>query len=148
MISQKTIWTGRVISGAMIAFMLFDAAMHMTRIDPVVQAFAKLGFPMNLAIPLAVVELTCTLLYLYPRTAVLGAILLTGYLGGAVSMHLRVGSSLFGETLFPVYIGILLWLGLYLREPLLHALAPLTETEGSREISEFAPHGAAAPQHR
>jgi hypothetical protein len=113
--SSKQLWAGRIISGLMVAFLVMDGVTHLTKIAPVLQAFDRLGFPISLAVLLGVLELVCTAIYIYPATSVLGAILLTGYLGGAVAMHLRVGSSLFGEMLFPVYIGILLWLGLYLR---------------------------------
>lgn len=107
--SKKMIWTGRVMSGLMIAFLLMDGVMHLTKIAPVVEASNRIGVPMSLAVPLGLVELICVLAYAYPRTSILGAILLTGYLGGAVAIHLRAGSPLFGETLFPVYVGILLW---------------------------------------
>ncbi len=129
---RKMIWTGRGISGLMIAFLLFDSMIHMAKIAVVVEAFARLGWPIDLAIPLGIVELVCIALYLYPRTSILGAILLTGYLGGAVVTHLRVGSSLFGETLFPVYVGVLLWGGLYLREPRLRALMPFWRASAER----------------
>ena len=129
---RKMIWTGRGISGLMIAFLLFDSIIHMAKIAVVVEAFARLGWPIDLAIPLGIVELVCIALYLYPRTSILGAILLTGYLGGAVVTHLRVGSSLFGETLFPVYLGVLLWGGLYLRESRLRALMPFWRASEER----------------
>ncbi len=131
--SQKMIWTGRIVSGLMAAFLSFDGVMHLTTIAPVVQAFAQLGLPLQLGITLGILELACVAIYVYPRTSVLGAILLTGYLGGAVAMHLRIGSSLFGETLFPVYVGVLVWGGLYLREPRLRALIPVTKTSAHGE---------------
>src|SRR5579862_2639403 len=108
-VSNIMLWAGRIISGVMSAFLLFDSAMHLTKIAPVVEAFERIGFPMRLALGLGIVELVCVVIYLCPPTSVLGAILLTGYLGGAVAIHLRVGSPLFGETLFPVYVGVLLW---------------------------------------
>ncbi|HEV3331895.1 MAG TPA: DoxX family protein [Bryobacteraceae bacterium] len=113
--SSKHLWAGRIISGLMVAFLVMDGVTHLMKIAPVVQAFDRLGFPISLAVALGVLELVCTVIYIYPATSALGAILLTGYLGGAVAMHLRVGSSLFGEMLLPVYIGVLLWVGLYLR---------------------------------
>ena len=131
--SKKMIWTGRVMSGLMIAFLLMDGVMHLTRIAPVVEASNRIGFPLSLAVPLGIVELMCLLAYAYPRTSILGAILLTGYLGGAVAIHLRAGSPLFGETLFPVYVGVLLWGGLYLREPRLRALIPFAKDTVRRE---------------
>ena len=130
--SSKMIWSGRILSGLMVAFLLSDAIMHLTKIAPVVEAFARLGFPIDLAVTLGILELACLALHVYPRTSVLGAILLTGYLGGAVAIHLRAGSPLFSEALFPVYVGILLWGGLYLREPRLHALIPIArESSGA-----------------
>jgi hypothetical protein len=124
-VSSKTLWAGRIISGLMIAFLVMDAVTHILKIAPVVEAFERLGFPIGLAIGLGILELMCTVIYLYPRSSVLGAILLTGYLGGAVAMHLRVGSPLFGEMLFPVYVGVLLWLGLYWRGVRLEGSAAL-----------------------
>jgi hypothetical protein len=112
----------------MVAFLLMDATIHLMKIQAVVEAFARLGWPIGLAVPLGIVELVCIAAYIFPRTSILGAILLTGYLGGAVVTHLRVGSSLFGEMLFPVYIGILVWGGLYLREPRLRAFLPIAKT--------------------
>ena len=131
--SKKMIWTGRILSGLMVAFLLFDATIHLMKIGMVVQAFAQLGWPIGMAGVLGVIELVCIALYVVPRTNILGAILLTGYLGGAVVTHLRVGSSLFGEMLFPVYVGILLWGGLYGREPRLRALIPFAKTTARRE---------------
>lgn len=88
---------------------------------PVVEAFQHLGIPPGLAVPLGIVELVCIAIYVFPRTSVLGAVLLTGYLGGAVASHLRVGDPVF-STVFPVLIGVLLWGGLYLRDPRLRIL--------------------------
>lgn len=130
-VSNKELWAGRVISGLVIAFMLFDAVIHLAKIAPVVKAFQDLGWPISLAVPLGIIELLCVVIYAFPRTSALGAILLTGYLGGAVVAQLRVGSPLFGETLFPVYIGILVWAGLYLREPRLRRFIPVVTTSSS-----------------
>lgn len=130
--SKKMIWAGRILSGIVILFMVMDGVLHMTKVPPVVDAFARLGWPIGLAVTLAIVELVCTAFYAYPRTTILGAILLTGYLGGAVATHLRVGSSLFGETLFPVYIGILMWGGLYGREARLRAIIPFSKSMAAR----------------
>ena len=85
----------------------------------------KLGYPETVIVPLGIILLTCTILYVIPRTSVLGAILLTGYLGGAVATHVRVGDPLFTHVLFPVYLGVLIWGGLYLRDDRLPALIPL-----------------------
>jgi hypothetical protein len=123
--SKKSLWAGRIASGLVVAFLLFDAVIHLMKPAPVVEAFAKLGFPLRLAVPLGIIELVCILLYVVPRTSILGAILLTGYLGGAIAIQLPTGNSLFGEVLFPVYIGVILWGGIYLRDERLRALIPL-----------------------
>ncbi len=138
-VSNGSLWTGRIISGVMVAFLLLDAALHLAKVAPVVEAFARLGWPMSLSATLGILELVCVALYVLPRTSVLGAIVLTGYLGGAVATHLRVGSSLFGETLFPVYVGILVWGGLYLREPRLHALMPIVRSTTLRQEDRKLP---------
>jgi hypothetical protein len=92
---------------------------------PVVEAFAHLGLPLSISVTLGIILLLSTVLYAIPATSVLGAVLLTGYLGGAVATHLRVGDPLFSHVLVPTYLGIVLWLGLYLREERLRALIPL-----------------------
>jgi|HubBroStandDraft_4_1064222.scaffolds.fasta_scaffold631751_1 hypothetical protein len=123
-LSKKTLWTGRIVSGLVTAFLLFDAIIHLMKPAPVVEAFAKLGFPIRLAVPLGIVELVCVLLYVIPRASVLGAILLTGYLGGAIAIQLPTGNPFFGEVLFPVYVGVFLWGGIYLRDERLRTLLP------------------------
>ena len=123
-LSKKSVGAGRIISGLVAAFMIFDGVIHIMKPAPVVEGFAKLNFPLRFAIPLAIVELLSLLLYVIPRTSILGAILLTGYYGGAVAIQLPTGNSLFGEILFPVYFGILLWGGIYLRDERLQALIP------------------------
>lgn len=122
--SKKMLWAGRIISGLVVLFMLLDSVSHLLKPKQVVDAFVRIGFPLSLSVPLGIISLVCVLLYAIPRTSILGAILLTGYLGGAVVTHLRAGSSLFGETLFPVYFGILVWGGLYGRDARLRALIP------------------------
>jgi hypothetical protein len=118
-------WTGFVITGLITLFMLLDAAMKFFVPKPVVDAFARTGWPIDLSVTLGVILLTSTVLYLIPRTAILGAILLTGYLGGAVATNLRLHNPWFSHTLFPVYFGILLWGALWLREPRVAELIPL-----------------------
>ena len=122
--SKKSVWAGRIISGFITAFLIFDAVIHLMKPAPVVEAFAKLNFPLRFAVPLGIVELICILLYVIPSTSILGAILLTGYLGGAVAIQLPTGNPFFGEILFPVYIGVFLWGGIYLRDARLRALVP------------------------
>jgi hypothetical protein len=117
---------GRVLSGLMIAFLLVDAAMKLLALPVVLETGAPLGFAgVTMARGLGALLLACTLLYAAPQTAVLGAILLTAYLGGAVATHVRVGDPLFTHILFGVYLGVLLWLGLYLRDETLRRLVPL-----------------------
>jgi hypothetical protein len=123
--SNRSLWTGRVLSGLVAAFMAFDAVIHLLRPVPVVVAFAKLGYPLRLAVTLGIIELVCVFLYVTPRTSILGAILLSGYLGGAIATQLPTSNSLFGEILFPVYVGVVVWGGIYLRDDRLRALLPL-----------------------
>jgi hypothetical protein len=115
--SNKAIWTGRAFSTLVILFMLMDAAMKFAKPPSVMKGVVELGFPESTLTWLAIALLASTILYAIPRTAVLGAILLTGYLGGAVAANLRVGHSLFAETLSPVYFAIIVWAGLGLRNP-------------------------------
>jgi hypothetical protein len=112
---KKLLWTGRILSTLAVLFMLFDSAGHIVKPAPVVQAFAQLGIPLHLAVTLGVIQLICIILYVIPQTAVLGAVLVTGYLGGAVAIHMRAGNPLF-ECIFPILIGILFWAGLLLRD--------------------------------
>jgi len=119
-------WIGYGLSGLVILFMLFDGGIKLVPLDVVITTTAELGYPpsVGLARGLGILALVCTALYAYPRTSVLGAILLTGYLGGTVATHLRAGSPVFSHMLFGVYIGIMLWAGLYLRDDRLRALFP------------------------
>jgi hypothetical protein len=119
------LWGGRIMSGLPALFLLADAIFKFIKPAPVVEGTIKLGYAESAITPIGAVLLVCTLLYLIPRTSILGAILLTGYLGGAVATHVRVGDPLFTHILFPVYFGILLWGGLYLRDPRLRALISL-----------------------
>lgn len=109
------LWTGRVLSTLSVLFLLFDAAGKFMMPAQVVQACQRLGFPVNLSPTLGVLLTVSTLLYAIPRTAVLGAVLLTGYLGGAIAIQMRAGSPLF-ETVFPVLFGMVVWAGIYLRD--------------------------------
>jgi hypothetical protein len=106
---------------------LFDTAIKLVKIPPVVEAMAHLGYPEGLARGIGLLQLACLVVYLIPRTAVLGAILLTGFLGGAIASHLRVGDPLFSHTLFPIYLAVPLWLGLYLGDARVRALVPTRE---------------------
>jgi len=117
--------TGYALSGVVALFLLSDAIMKLMQIPIVLETTARLGWPVGSVVPLGIVLLLATGLYVVPRTSLLGAILLTGYLGGAVATHLRLQSPLFSHTLFGVYLGIAAWAGLYLRDPRLRALLPL-----------------------
>jgi hypothetical protein len=116
---------GYVMSGLFIAFMLLDGGMKLVPLDVVIQATVGLGYPPELARPLGVIGLLCTMLYAVPRTSVLGAILVTGYMGATAATHLRVGHPLFTHILFGVYLAIIAWGGLFLRDPRLRELLPL-----------------------
>jgi hypothetical protein len=115
------LWTGRILTAIGAVFMVMDAVMHMLKPAPVVEAFNHLGYGLNTAVPLGVTVLICTTLYAVPRTSFFGALLLTGYLGGAVASHLRVGDPVFNMC-FPAIIATLLWAGLYLRDARLQAV--------------------------
>jgi hypothetical protein len=119
-LSKTRLWTGRVLSGLPIAFLLLDAVMKLVKPSVVVEGTTQLGYPESVIFGLGILLLTCTLLYAVPRTSILGAILLTGYLGGAVATHVR--NPLFSHILFPVYLGMMIWGGIFLRENRLRAL--------------------------
>jgi hypothetical protein len=123
--AKRRVWAGRILSGLVVLFLIPDAVVKFFRPAPVVDAFAHLGWPLSNANTLGVLLLACTALYAIPRTSTLGAIFLTGYLGGAVATHFRVGDPLFSHVLFPTYLGVLLWLGLYLRDERLRPLLPV-----------------------
>ena len=113
--------TGRVLSGIAIAFLTFDAVIKLFMIEPVRKGTMELGYPVEIAFTLGVLLLASVIIHAIPRATVLGALLLTGYLGGAVATHVRVGNPLFSHTLFPVYVAILIWAGLVLRNPRVRA---------------------------
>lgn len=113
--SKGRLWAGWILSGLAGAFLLLDGVMKLIKPAPVVAAFAQTGWPEDLCTTLGIILSICTVIYLVPRTAALGAILLTGYLGGAVATNLRLHNPLFSHTLFPIYLGIMIWGGLLLR---------------------------------
>ncbi len=123
-VSKTSLWGGRVISGLIVLFLLFDSITKIVKEHHVLEAFAQLGYPVHLAHVIGIILLVCIVAYIIPRTAILGAILLTGYLGGATEVNLRAGNPIF-ETLFPVIFGVLIWLGLYLRDRHLRDFIPL-----------------------
>jgi DoxX-like protein len=122
---RARLWTGRVLTALVTAFLLFDVTLKLLHPPMVVEGTAKLGYPESSILVTGVLLLGCLILYSIPPTAALGAVLLTGYLGGAVATHLRVGDPLPSHVLFPVYVGVLLWAGLVLRRPSLAALLGL-----------------------
>src|SRR6266403_3321127 len=125
-VSKKGLWAGRIMSALVILFLAFDVVFKFVTPapPPVVEAMAHLGWSLSLAPVLGIILFVSTALYVIPISSVLGAILLTGYLGGAIATHLRVGDPLFSHVLFPTYMGVLLWGGLYLRDNRLRALIP------------------------
>jgi len=122
-ISKGALWAGRIISALVVLFMLFDSITKILRTQQVIDATVRIGFPVSTIVGIGVTLLISTILYVIPQTSILGAILLTGYLGGATAANVRA-SPLF-NTVFPILFGILAWLGLYLREGRLRALLPL-----------------------
>ena len=126
--SKARIWTGRILFGFSVVFLLFDGVTKLMLIKPVTDAMPPLGYPVSLARPIGTILLVCLAFYVIPRTAVFGAILLTGFLGGAVATNFRVGNPLFSHDLFPIYIALMVWGGLYLRDAQLRALIPFRGT--------------------
>lgn len=119
----KMWWTGFAMSSVVVLFLLLDAGMKLAAVRPVLEAGQQIGFPgVTMARSLGALLLVCTLLHVYPRTSLLGAILLTGFLGGAVATHVRLGNPLLTHGLFGVYVGVLLWGGLVLRDERVKAL--------------------------
>lgn len=129
--ARERIWTGRILTGIAGLFMLFDATIHFLRPEVVVKSFAWLGYPLSVAVPIAIIEFICVVLYLIPRTSIFGGILLTGYLGGAIAAQLRIQAPLFSTLLFPIYVALFVWGGLYLRDPLVRSIIP---TRRSQEV--------------
>ena len=122
-VSKKMLWAGCIISVLPVLMLLFSGVMKLMKPPSVVEGFVRLGYPEGLALGIGVVELACAALYVIPRTSVLGAILLTGYLGGATATHVRIGEPFFA----PIVLGVLVWGGLFLRDARLRALLPLRD---------------------
>ena len=116
------VWTGRILSGLAVAFLLFDVTGKLARVAPVIEGTVKLGYPESAVVPIGLMLLVGVVLYVIPQTAVLGAVYLAAYLGGAVATHYRIGNPLATHTLFPVYVAVFLWGGLALRESRLLSL--------------------------
>ncbi|MDQ6611524.1 MAG: DoxX family protein [Gemmatimonadota bacterium] len=124
--TSKSVWAGRIITGIALAFMTFDVAVKLGRMKEAMEGTVQLGFSPGMVLPLGLIQLVCLVLYVIPRTAPLGATLLTAYLGGAVAIHVRLGNPLFTHVLSPVYVAIFLWGGLYLRDARVRAaLGPM-----------------------
>ena len=124
-VTSRTRLTGRILSGLAVAFLSFDAAMKLLQLSAAVQGTTELGYPARVVLPLGLLQLILLVIYCVPRTSVLGAILWTGYLGGAIATHVRLSNPLFTHVLFPVYVAALLWGGLWLRNAALRVLLPL-----------------------
>ena len=125
-VSKPALWTGRILSGLVIAFLMLDGAIKLVPWPVVTDTMDKMGYGSSetLARSLGVITIACTAMYAIPSTSILGAILLTGYLGGAMASHLRIGSPLFSHTLFGLYLGVMVWAGLWLRDRNLRTLIP------------------------
>ena len=125
-VSKPALWTGRVLSGFVTLFLLLDGGMKLVPLSIVTETMDKIGYGSSesLARSLGAITLVCTILYAIPPTSILGAILLTGYLGGAMASHLRIGSPLFSHTLFGLYLGLMVWGSLWLRDRSLRSLIP------------------------
>jgi hypothetical protein len=125
-VSKPARWTGRVLSGLVIVFLLFDGAIKLVPWPVVTETMDKMGYGSSetLARSLGIITIVCTVLYSVPPTSILGAILLTGYLGGAMASHVRIDSPLFSHVLFGFYLGLMVWGGLWLRDPSLRSLIP------------------------
>ncbi len=129
--SRRGLWTGRVLGGLAVAFLIIDSVGKLVQAPPVVEATTQLGYPADAVFGIGLVLLVCVGLYLVPQTSALGAVLLTAYLGGAVATHVRVGSPLLTHVLFPAYLGALLWGSLVLRDARLRALLPWARSRQS-----------------
>ena len=120
--TPKSVIVGRVMSGIISALLLLDASVKIFPVQAVVEGSAQLGYPVETMLPIGITLLSCVILYLIPRTSVFGALLLTGYLGGAIATHVRVGNPLFSHILPPIYVSILIWGSLYLRDARVRAV--------------------------
>lgn len=122
--SKPGLWVGRVMSTLFALFLLMDSTIKLVPIDAVTRTMTEMQLPATMARPIGIIELASLALYLWPRTAVLGAVLFTGVFGGAIASHWRLGDPLFSHVLFGVYLGVLMWGGLWLRDQRLRALFP------------------------
>jgi DoxX-like family len=116
---------GSILTGLVSAFLAFDVVLKVLQLAPAVETTTQLGYPVETILWIGLIELVFLVLYLVPRTSILGAVLLTGYLGGAIATHVRVGSPLLGYTFFPIYVAAMVWGGIYLRDARLRELLPV-----------------------
>jgi len=123
--SRTRLWSARVMCSLVVLFLLFDSTLHLIKPPPVVEAFAKLGYPLSASVGIGLAELLCLAAYVIPQTAVLGGVLLTGLLGGAIATQVRAGNPAFEAYVFPTLLGVLLWGGVWLRDRRLRALFPV-----------------------
>lgn len=130
--NSRSVLAGRIITGIALAFMIFDVGVKLSGAAQAMEGTSQLGFPVSAVIPLGLVEMVCLLLYMIPRTAPLGATLLTAYLGGAVAIHVQLGNPVFTHMLSPVYVAIFLWGGLFLRDPRVRAALGKVPPRGVR----------------
>ena len=128
--SKVALWAGRIITTLVVLFLLFDCTIKLLNLPVAIDGTVVLGYQASVVVPLGILLLICLIIYLIPQTSVLGAILITGYLGGAIATHVRLENPLFSHILFPVYVGLMIWGGLYLRNQRLRTLIPLNKSNG------------------
>lgn len=133
-VSKKGLRTGQVLTALAVIFLLFDSITKLLRVDAVVKASAQLGYSSNQVFAIGAILLACIALYVIPRTAVLGAVVLTGYLGGAVEANFHAGTPAFSNALFPIYFAVIMWGGIYLRERRIRDLVPFRKTGGKEAV--------------
>jgi DoxX-like protein len=122
--SNRQLLIGRILSGFAVLFLVVDSGTKLLRVQAAIDGTAELGYQPGIVVPLGIILALCVIVYVIPRTAVLGALLLTGYLGGAIATHVRVGNPLATHVLFPVYLAVFIWGGLLLRDPALRTFLP------------------------
>ena len=122
--SHRQLLMGRILSGSAVLFLVVDSVTKLLRVQAAIDGTAALGYQPGIVVPLGIILALCVIVYMIPRTAVLGALILTGYLGGAIATHVRVGNPLATHVLFPVYLAVFIWGGLLLRDPELRAFLP------------------------
>src|SRR5260370_15080575 len=133
-VSKKCLWAGCIISALMLAFLIFDTSVKLMNLPGAAEATVRLGYPAKLLLAIGITEMICTILFVIPRTSILGAILLTGYLGGATATQVRLEDPWF---FFPILIGMLVWLGLYLRDERLRGLVPLRSVQTDQKAARI-----------